>query len=1514
MKKTKRIVSLVLALCLTASVCCFSVNAQEEQANTAITNLETNSRVNPIGIDDTTPVFGWQMDSNVIGASQNAYRIVVSDQDGIVVWDSGKVESGISSDIHYQGEQLQGQTEYTWNLTVWDQNNHTYSNTANFETGLMDSSVEAWHGAEWIGTNEFFLDAESLKNFEISYDMQLEEGSTKAGIIYGADDPRMQNYTKNKWLLEGETYIYVELDVSGVLDDNPDTAATLNVYRKGFSPDDYEKQNNTTIFTAQLKDGVVQSTEDGDYVLDNESGITKENAYEPHHISLKTQGSGGLVVTLDGKTLSFVNHVYNHATFRNGNQAYWSYEKLNYIILNPNASVSDVNCFPQLNKIGFYSPDGNTAVYTNYVIHDNSLDRDVFGQTIGSTYSIWKDKQGVSIQNNMITVSGDQDSQPFYTDPSYGSIPYLRNEFSVVDKEIESARLYATAWGNYELYINGERFGEDWLSPGYTQYNMTLDYMTYDITDTLQTGENAIGFILSNGWLYDHGWEQTPALMAMMEIAYTDGTVDYITTDDSWKISTDTPIRSATFWQGEKYDATMEDLFDGWNQIGYNTADWDNVEIITPINTPTLAGKSDEPVRVVEERSATLLEEQKGADAQTYIYDMGTNMVGTVTINLPQMEPGTKLMFRYAEVLYPELDPDSEFYYGDLTGRIAVENLRGAYCTDYYICNGNPEGESITFSLTYHGFRYLEITGLDNPLDESCITGLVLSSIDDQINSYESSNELANQYFDNIMRSLWGNFVSIPTDCNQRDERKGWTGDAQVFSLTATYFGDVNSFYERWLTSARDAQALSGGSIGNTFPNASTGTAIDYNQEKITADGLCWSSAAIITPWNTYLQYGNKSILEDNYDMMKSFLDGVCREGNLLEGCNYLTNGGGLAEHLAFETTNPNIIQNAMFYRLLVIMEKVSTIVGDNTSAQKYATRAENVKQEWNEVYVDPETGKTHAAPTFNNQLQDTQASYTIPIAYGVVSDENLEKMIPNMVDAMKRGNVGRITADGGMTEPSGVFGTQGSFYKQGIPYTITTGFTGTPTILPALTTTGQIDIAYNMFEQTEFSSWLHTVTLGATSIWERWNAQTEDNGFGGVDYMNSFNHYASGAVGEWMIGTQAGITNDEQNPGYKHFILQPTPGGDYQFLDASYESTYGSIVSNWTADQGKLTSYEAVVPANTSATLYLPVNEEAITGFTAVDGITYVGMEEHNGQMTAKFDLEAGGYNFEVKDGKLVASIADGYAGDETETADKDILNAVIAYAESAKESGEYDNAIASVQVSFDTALENAKAVAQNAGVTQDEVDTAWKTLLNEIHKLGFMAGDKTELTSLIEAANGINAELDRYVETGKAEFTAALEAAQAVYEDGDAMQTEVNEAADNLLNAMLNLRYKADKSILEEVLAEASKVDANAYTAESYAALQAAVAEASNVYNNENASQEEVNRAVANVQAAMDDLVAVEGGTTETSYTDNATQTGQESTTTKANAAKTGDFTPIAGIAMLVVAGITVLISRKK
>ena len=491
---------------------------------------------------------------------------------------------------------------------------------------------------------------------------------------------------------------------------------------------------------------------------------------------------------------------------------------------------------------------------------------------------------------------------------------------------------------------------------------------------------------------------------------------------------------------------------------------------------------------------------------------------------------------------------------------------------------------------------------------------------------------------------------------------------------------------------------------------------------------------------------------------------------------------------------------------------------------------------------------------------------------------------------------------------------------------TLSVGFLGSNVITPVLTDIGYSDVSYDLLLNDSMPSWLFEVKAGATTIWERWNSYDPENGFGDQE-MNSFNHFSYGSVAEWMYQYMVGIDSDIENPGFKHIILQPTLDTGEKYNDqnrintvnGSYDSYYGLIESNWTSDQNQLSTYHAVIPANTTSTLYLPVSADKMEGFTAIPGVTFVGMTEHNGIEVAQFELVSGGYDFAVQNGKVVASIADGYVTEDAEPSDTDktILDAVITYAENAKASGEYDNAIESVQKSFDKALEEAKTIAADHNATQETINQAWKTLLNEIHKLGFVAGDKTTLASLIEAANGINAELDRYVETGKAEFTAALEAAQAVYQDGDAMQTEVNEAADNLLNTMLNLRYKADKSILEEVLAEANKIDANAYTEESYATLQAAVEKANEVMADENASQEEVNTAIANVQAAMDGLVAVEGGTTETPSTkptEEGVQTGQETTTTKANAAKTGDFAPIAGIATIAIAGITLILSRKK
>ena len=445
------------------------------------------------------------------------------------------------------------------------------------------------------------------------------------------------------------------------------------------------------------------------------------------------------------------------------------------------------------------------------------------------------------------------------------------------------------------------------------------------------------------------------------------------------------------------------------------------------------------------------------------------------------------------------------------------------------------------------------------------------------------------------------------------------------------------------------------------------------------------------------------------------------------------------------------------------------------------------------------------------------------------------------------------------------------------------------------------------MFEQTEYASWLYPVTQGATSIWERWNSYTHDNGYGGNTGMNSFNHYSLGAVGAWMMAYQVGIQRDE-TAGFKSFVLQPTPGGSFTYTNGSYESTYGTIVSNWTAENGALTSYEAVVPANTTATLYLPVSEDVAMTFKNIDGVTFQGMEEHNGQMTAKFSVLAGGYTFTVQNGILVAAVDEGYVSEST--ADKGILRSVLAYAEEQYASEEFDKVIASVQESFTAALENARAVDADLNAEQEQVDSAWQSLMTEIHKLGFIRGDKTTLGKLIEVANGYAENIERYTEATAKVFIPALDEAKAVYNDADAMQGEVSEAESALLEAMEQLRYKGDKTILEAVLAEANKVDTAQYTAETVAAFQAAKEAAEAVYGNDNATQQEINTAAAELSEAMNGLKAVETESVNTPEVQ-----GDKTLTTAGSNAKTGETAPIAVVATLfALTGAGVLLNKKK
>lgn len=1444
--KRNRWIAALLAMSLAVSASTGSITALgangAPQGSTALVNPKVNSRINPLGIDDTDPVFSWQLDSNIIGQSQASYQIKVYKEapDGELVWDSGVQTSTASTQIEYgstgEAQPLEACTRYYWTIDVTDATGEslTYQDASYFETGLMDSTLSAWDGAQWIGANDYYVNAQELPVYNIDYTLKLVPESTKVSFLFGADDQRLLDATKNNYLIEGENYIAYELDASSL-------PAKINIWRAGYCPEDIEA-GRTLVSTLEVPETV----------------INQDNLYAPHAFHLVNSGNA-VALTLDGTAIGKA------------------------VTLNPLNKTVDVPTYPLLGDIGFEAEAGQVAMVTDLSVSNYRTPNGVlFGENTGATYSIFQGQRGLSVADGTIYVNGGVSGIRSYSDPSYGSMPMLRTELQA-DKEIEDARLYITARGVYEMYINGERMSDDWFNPGNNQFQDSMPYSTYDVTDMLQTGENAIGVMLGSGWWSDqmsftignyNFFGDKPGLLAKLVVEYTDGdTEEIVTNTEDWKYYDDSPVVYAGFFDGEVYDATKEAAIENWATADYDDSGWETPDVIKAASegfeTPALVGKSDEPARVVQTIDAKFHSEPKDG---IFVYDMGTNMVGVPQITIPASVPaGTKLTIRYAESIYPDLPEDNPYNYGDLAGMILTENYRAAMSTDTYI-KGSDQEETFVPSFTFHGYQYIEISGVEEAIPEEDIKGLVISSLSSQASHYESSNSLTNQLFDNIMRSTYGNHLSIPTDCNQRNERMGWTGDANVFSRTATFMSDLDQFYSNWMRIMRDSQSHV---RDGQYPNTSPAYVADNSQTG--SFSISWSAAGIVVPWQCYQQYNDTSLIEEHFDSMKSCVDSMGK--NVADGHSYILKTGGLAEHLSLESTDSVYCSNIVYIYLLDIFSQMADAIGRTDVAAQYRELYNNTKAEWNDVFVNPETKE---ARTLSGTPINTQAAYDLAIAHGVIADESRDAYAQHLVEACERG-------------------------YQGEPYTITTGFIGTAPLLPALTETGKIDAAYKMFEQTNYASWLYPVTQGATSIWERWNSYTDDNGYAGNNGMNSFNHYALGAVGAWMINYQIGIQTDADAPGFQHFILQPTPGGAFTYVNGSYDSYYGTIVSNWTADgSGNLTSYTAEVPANTSATLYLPVSADAVKDFEGVDGVTFLGVTEHNGMQAAAFELTSGGFAFAVKDGKLTVSTADGYVS--VAQADKTILNKVIAYAQAQKESAEFENVIPMVQESFTAALDEAKAVSESLFAGQAAVDKAWQDLMLEIHKLGFVKGDKTSLFTLITVGNSYN--LDNYVEAGKAEFTAALSAAQTVYDDPNAMQIEVDGAMESLLNAMVNLRLKADKSLLTAAVAETAVADLSLYTPESVELYNQARANADAVLADETLTVDDQ----AAVSAAADGLRAAYSGLTLLEAGGAAPVAGDTALTTGTGNAKTGESAPIAvAVALLALAGAAV-IGRKR
>ena len=705
--------------------------------------------------------------------------------------------------------------------------------------------------------------------------------------------------------------------------------------------------------------------------------------------------------------------------------------------------------------------------------------------------------------------------------------PFLRREFSL-NGEVVHARAYVTSHGVYEMEINGERVGDQILTPGWTSYHNRLQYQTYDVSDFLSEGENAVGVMLGDGWFRGFiGWADQRnyygdalALLMQLEITYSDGSTERITSDEYWKSATG-PILYSDIYNGEFYDARKE--MPGWSQPGFDDGDWTGVQTADH-GKAHLIGQQVQPVKKIQEMKPIEIFETPEGDT---VLDMGQNMIGWIRLKV-EGEEGTKVTLRHAETL-------------DRYGNFYTDNLRSADQENIYILKGDGV-EIWEPRFTFQGFRYVAIEGFPGELTPDAITGVVLHSDMEPTGHFQSSNELVNQLQHNIVWGQKGNFLDIPTDCPQRDERMGWTGDIQVFAETANLNMNTNAFLTKWLADL-EADQNEEGSIPFVVPDVLEGFG---------AAG--WGDAGVIVPWTLYQSFGDTRILEDQYESMKAWVDYMDTRAATTENRYIWDADFTFGDWLSFSSDSPaypgaytdqHLISTAFFAWSSKLMSKTARVLGREDDRKHYDQLYENIREAFQHEIVTP-VGRV---------MSDTQTAYLLALRIGLLPDDMVNTAVEHLVR--------RIRAHGHLT----------------------TGFLGTPHLNPILSEYGHRDLAYQLLMRTDYPSWLYPVTMDATTIWERWDGIRPDGTFQS-ESMNSLNHYAYGAIGEWLFKEVAGI--EALEPGYKKIQIKPVPGGGLDHARGLLISPYGKIESSWEiTDDGFLLKVE--VPANTTALITLP-------------------------------------------------------------------------------------------------------------------------------------------------------------------------------------------------------------------------------------------------------------------------------------------------------------------------------------
>lgn len=1096
--------------------------------NACIRDMRVSDLVRPLGIAQA--VFSWKTEADNIGWMQSAYRIVVRQEENMV-WDSGKVWDGSSVGI-VCGVPLSPCTAYTWQVTVWDaEGTETVSEREPFETGLPTENP--FGKAKWISYTERPLCTDTV--YTIDFDFCILESSQ--GFCFGMEKSNsFFMWQINALSPDGKVLLRPHIRKNGM----------WSAYPGG--PRDIPAVDITAAIGCGAADLIGKTLHE------------------------RIEVNGSIVKTYLGKDI----HSLTLAS-----------------------TFAHTEPIP-LKNFGFRQHGGHpneAAMYGNIVIR--GADGSIVHKTDFTDGTIpFSNASRCRLTNGMLQigrVGGSGELICYYTKED--RLPGFRKKVEV-SKELACARLYTSGLGVYESYLNGVRVGRtakdgtvtyDELKPGFTEMGLRKFYNTYDVTAMLTAGENVLSAVVSHGWWSDAAaanYGGRDAYIAKLCLIYADGTVEEINTDTTWKYAKASAVANADIFSGESYDARVDE---SWKCPGFDDSSWENADISEEF-TGVLCPWQGSPIttRTDLERNAqsvTIYQGAVGADdrqhgtihvlrtcgdeaftlnpGETALIDFGQNFAGRECFSAEGAE-GTTIVIRHGEMLNDQNGLFSRGCDGP-EGSIYNANYRSAEATTRYIMNGRGI-ETYHPTFTFYGFRYIEITA-DKTISVHSVKGQVVTSVEKETGFLETSDRDVNRLIRNIRWGQYSNYLSIPTDCPQRDERQGWTADTQVFTKAGCYLAFSKSFLTKFTADMRDSQRSDG-----AYP----GTAPSGCYHGAGFGGTGWADAGIIIPYQLYRFYGDKSVIRENWDAMQLYIDGYLASTEKHGPCKIW------GDWLAYESNDHEIQEmlGVAFYAWDArMMAEMADALGLADEVTKYQKLYEEEKAFFQSLYVKED-----------GTLKRGEQSVCV---YALFLD-----LLPN--DASANAVIAQLTSN---------IARNGSKLQ--------TGFLGTAILLPTLTKIGRSDLAYSLLLQHDNPSWLYSVDQGATTIWERWNSYTIKNGFGDVG-MNSFNHYAYGAVAAWMFDTMAGISAGE--PGFKRIILAPQPD-ERLAVKASYDAAYGIITAESTFTDNAWI-YTCSIPANTTANIRIPtavpasctVNGKAPAELTlAHDGIVFVGMEDGN-------------------------------------------------------------------------------------------------------------------------------------------------------------------------------------------------------------------------------------------------------------------------------------------------------------